>query len=145
MKQCCETVWKSMLRAFPPATNTIRWLLSTSSCCETNWSVVVIREASTSFVAKTRTIYYFLQQTFSTCIRLFWCETSLYACGKTCSIDSTCFAAIMRDELGDFVSRITVSLDCEWKLYRLNLNLVLKPPSFIFLFVKECKERIERH
>ena len=46
-------------------------------------SVVVIRAVFTSFVAKSITIFYFLQQTFSTCSRLFWCETSLYAGRKT--------------------------------------------------------------
>ena len=66
--------------------NTTGWLLATLSCCETSWSVIVIRAAYTSLVAKSRTIY-FLQQTFSTCNRLFWCETSLYTGGKTCSID----------------------------------------------------------
>ena len=48
--------------------------------------LVLIQAASRSFVAKSKTIFYFLQQTFSICDSLFWWKTSLYAGGKMWSI-----------------------------------------------------------
>ena len=80
-QSCCSWVNPDFWLA-----NTTTWLHATLSCCKTSWSMVVISAASTSFVAKGRTILYYLQQTFSTCNRFFWCETSLYARGRTCNI-----------------------------------------------------------
>ena len=105
---------------------------------------MVKRATFGDFVAKSRMGFYFLQHTFGTCSTPFCCETGFVLGMKNAQhLCSTRFAAMLRDELHIFVSRITVAL----QIPRASITQLSVDSFYISLIIRlmvEAKRRQAR-